>query len=216
MSEDKDQGIYNLTSPVQSVFPNLIEPRAVGPKGKEQGKPKYSLNFVFDPDSEDLAKLKSLAAKLAKAKWPSRDLKELRFPFSNGDKLADKQKAKGKDAEFYRGKVVLVSRSQYEPRLSVIQNGGITDLEGDARVAAKGKFYHGVEVLAQVNLVAYDGVGEDGKDGVTAYLNMVLSTNKGDKLSGGASAAEVFSGYAGVSTTEDPTEGSDLDDEIPF
>jgi len=212
----KDDGIYNLTAPVQSCFPNLIEARAVGPKGKEQGKPKYSLNFIFDTDSEDLKNLKALAAKLAKAKWPGRDLKEIRFPFSNGDKLADKQKAKGKEAEFYRGKVVLVSRSQYEPRLSVIQNGGITDLEGDARLAAKQKFYHGVHVLAQVNLVAYDGVGEDGKDGVTAYLNMVLSTGKGEKLSGGASAADVFKGYAGVSTTEDPTDNGSDDDEIPF
>jgi len=216
MSDDKDGGIYNLTSPVQSAFPNLIEARAVGKKGKEVGKPKYSLNFCFPSDSSDLAALKALAVKLAKEKWPGVDIKTLRFPFSSGDKLADKAKAGGKDAEFYRGKAILVSRSQYEPRLSGIENGKVVDYEGPARIAAKPKFYNGVEVLAQVNLVAYDAVGEDGKPGVTAYLNMVLTTNKGAKLSGGASAAEVFKGYAGSVTTEDPTDDASDDDEIPF
>jgi hypothetical protein len=73
-------------------------------------------------------------------------------------------------------------------------------------VKAKPKFYFGVEVLPQFNFVAYDGVGNN-LDGVTAYLNMVFTTNKGKRLSGGASAAETFKGYAGHTSTEDPTAG---------
>lgn len=211
----EDIGTINLTVPVVSTFPNLMEAKAVTIKGKPSGEPKYSSNFEFDPDHVDLAALKAEAVKVAKAKWPGRDLKELAFPFTSGDKLADKAKAKDKDREFSRGKVVLTSRSKYEPRLSVVEGGKLVDYEGDKRPMAKKFFYNGVMALAQFNFVAYDGVGAN-PDGVTAYLNMVVSLNKGKKLSGGSSAAEVFKGYIGTSSDEDPTAGDDPDDEIPF
>jgi len=211
--------IFNLTEPVVMSFPNLFEARAFGPKGKESGEPKFSANFIFKPDSADLAAMKQMAAKVARARWPNRDLKELKFPFSSGDKINQRRVSKGKKAdESAAGMVVLAGRSKYEPRLAVIEPGrGVVDLEGPARDANKGKFYAGVEVLAQFNFVAYDGVGAN-PDGVTAYLNMILSTGKGKKIAGGASAAEVFKGYAGHATTEDPTGGAQelVDDEIPF
>lgn len=210
-SDNKNDNSVALTKPVVMVFPNLHEPRAIGAKGKEQGAPKYSANFVFPPDHPDLPKLVAKAKEVAGAKWPGRELATLKFPFSKGDKLADKAKAKGKDGEFQRGKTVLASRSKYEPRLSVIENGKLVELEGPARAAAKPKFYSGVEVLAQFNFVTYEGVGEN-PDGVTAYLNQVCSLNKGARIAGGASAAEVFKGYAGTVSNEDPTG----DDEIPY
>lgn len=219
MSEQaKQQGeIFNLTLPVVMTHPNLFVARAFGQKGKETGEPKFSANFILNADNADLAAMKQAAAKVARARWPSRDLKELKFPFSSGDKTNERRKAKGKKAdEHIAGKVVVAGRSKYQPRLAIIENGrGIVDLEGSALEANKGKFYPGVEVLAQFNFVAYDGVGAN-PDGVTAYLNMVLSTNKGKKIATGASASEVFKGYAGHSTTEDPTGGDALDDEIPF
>ena len=52
----------------------------------------------------------------------------------------------------------------------------------------------------------------DGKKQVSAYLNMVLSLNKGQRLGATRSAAEVFKGYAGQMTNIDPTD----DDDIPF
>lgn len=220
MSDEKknDDGVFNLTKPVIMAHPNLFEARAFGKKGKESGTPKFSANFIFEPDSEDLKGLKSLAVKVARGRWPDRDLKTLSFPFANGDKLADKRKAAGKsDGEFNRGKVVIAARSKFEPRLSAIENGKMIDYDGDARIKAKNKFYFGVFALAQFNFVPYDGVANN-PDGVTCYLNMVFSTNKGERLSGGAAAAEVFKGYVGHSTTEDPTAGqkTSLDDEIPF
>jgi len=43
---------------------------------------------------------------------------------------------------------------------------------------------------------------------VTAYLNMVCVTEKGPKLAGGGqSASEVFKGYIGTTSQEDPTGG---------
>lgn len=213
MSEE-NEGIVNLTRPVIQTFPNLDEAKAVkGPNGKPSGEPKFSDNFEFEPDHTDYATLKAAAVAVAKAKWPGRDLKELAFPFSNGDKLADKAKAKGKDREFSRGKVVLVSRSKFQPILSVVEGGKIVEIDGNDKAKIKKLFYSGVHALAQFNFTAYDGVGAN-PDGVTAYLNKVLSLNQGTRLTGGASSAEVFKDYIGSATDYDPTAG--LDDEIPF
>lgn len=213
---EKVDGLFNLTKPVIMSHPNLFEARAFGKKGKESGTPKFSANLVFPPDSEDLKGLKALAVKQARAKWPGRDLKELKFPFVNGNNLADKRKADGKeDGEFNRGQVIVAGRSKFEPRLAGIENGKVTDYEDAARVAAKGKFYFGVEVLAQLNIVPYDGVGSN-PDGVTCYVNMILSTGKGKRLGGGQSAAEAFKGYMGSSSHEDPTGGAGLDDVLSF
>lgn len=217
MSDDQI-GLFSLTIPVVMAHPNLFEAKAFGPKGKESGTPKFSANLLLDPESEDLKGMKAVAAKVARAKWPTRPFAELSFPFTSGDKLADKATAKKKDGEFNRGKVVIAGRSKFEPRLAAIVNGKVVDFEGEARIANKSKFFFGAEVLAQLNFVAYDGVGNN-PDGVTAYLNMVLATGKGTKIAGGASAAETFKGYVGSTTTEDPTGGAGTgapDDEIKF
>jgi hypothetical protein len=213
MSDD-NEGVISITKPVILTFPNLDEARAVkGPNGKPSGEPKFSANFEIEADHEDLAALKARAVAVAKAKWPGRDLKELAFPFSSGDKLADKAAAKKKDREFSRGKAVLVSRSKFQPNLSVVEGGKIVEIDGNDKGKVKKLFYSGVRVLAQFNFTAYDGVGAN-PDGVTAYLNKVLSLNQGTRLTGGASSAEVFKDYIGAATDYDPTEG--LDDEIPF
>lgn len=235
MSENtqENEGLYSFTAPVMMTFPNLQEAKAVQRNGKAVGEPKFSANFEFPADHADLAAIKALALKLCKAKWPGRNFgleaspvdanknpKQVTFmfPFASGDKLADAAKAKNKDREFSRGRAVLTSRSKYEPRLSAIINGKLTDLEGDTRKANAGLFFSGGEVLAQINLVPYDGVQPNGVDGITAYLNMVLATGKGTKVAGGGkSAAETFKGYVGTTSQEDPTSGmADMDDEIPF
>lgn len=206
---------YSLTVPVPLTFPNLITPKAFGARGKETGEPKFSANFEFAPDSADLKGMKAVAAAVAKAKWPGRSLKELAFPFSNGDKLADDAKANKKDREFYRGKIVLAARSKYEPKLAGFENGQPVDYQGDARKAAAGKFYPGVEVLAQFNFVAYKGVGKN-PDGVTAYLQFVFTTGKGERRSTGQTAAEVFKSYIGTASQENPfSVPADDGDEIP-
>lgn len=224
-------GIYNLTIPVVMSFPQLFEPKAFTENGKAKGDPKYSANLNFAIDNEDLKNLKALAAKLARAKWPDKPfflttqegvkIPEIIFPFTSGDKLAEGRKKKGKDdGEYMRGKVVLACRSKFEPRLAYLEKGKIIDCEGDvAKTAAKGKFYPGVEVLAQLNLVPYDGVGAQGKPGVTAYLNMVLSTGKGARISGGQTASEAFKGYVGTISGEDPTApgtGVDMSEDFPM
>jgi hypothetical protein len=213
-------GRVTLTAPVRMPFANLVEPKAIGEKGKAKGDPKYSASFILEPDSGDLKVLKAKAAEVAKARWPGRDLKELKFPFTTGEKKIEREKKRAerkgttaRDQSFFAGKVILDARSKYQPQLAVIVGGKVEAVEDKS--IQKQKFYQGCYVVPRINLVPYDGQADDGvgnPDGVTAYLDAVLFIKDGPKI-GGASAAEIFKGYAGQVTAEGP--GSD-DDEIPF
>jgi hypothetical protein len=209
-----NQGIYDLTVPVRMCFPNLHEPKPFKENGKDKGEPKYGAVFLLPADHPDLGPLKQKAKAVALAAWPGADLKSITWPFKSGTDYATKRKEAGKSGgEHFEGKVYLPARSKYEPRLSSVENGKLTDLEGAARAASKPKFYPGVEVLAEFNFVANE---VNRNRSVTAYLNMVLTLNKGERMGGGRSAAETFRGYAGHTTTEDPTAGTLADDDIPF
>jgi hypothetical protein len=227
MSDQSNLGIFDITKPVVLLFPTIDKPRAFGPKGKERGEPKFSAGFGLkigngpdDPDGQLLRDLKSKAAAVARAKWPGVDFKTLAFPWELGDRRADDAKAKGKDQEFERGLVILTARSKFRPRLAGLENGKLVDYDNDDATVAriKPKFYFGTDCFAQVNLVAYDPVGSNGKPGVAAYLNQLVTLNRGKKLAGGQSAAETFKEYAGSVSDYDPTGGdnSGIDDDIPF
>lgn len=234
-----DAAIFNLSKPARLIYENLFEAKAVGPKGATTGTPKFDVSLMLDPSHPDLPAIQAKMLEVARAKWPGRDVvgeaKDVdangipkavtfKFPLASGDKLADKAKAKaqakaptadvGDPGGFQRGKVVIASRSKYEPNLSAAVNGQLSDFNGPQRPAAKPYFYRGVDVLAQFNFVAYDGVGAN-PDGVTAYLNMVCSLNTGEKIAGSQrSASDVFKGYVGLSSTVDPTAGGA--ERIPF
>lgn len=230
---DHEFRTFQLTAPVLSSFLNLFEAKAVMKNGKATGEPKFSINLEFPNDSADLKAIKGRMMQVAKLHWPGRDIasefatKDAKgnlksqtfiFPLSPGDKAADKAKAAGKEREWSRGRTILTSRTTKEPTLSVIDSGRIIELDEATKIKYKAKFFSGVEVLAEIYFKPYEGVGVN-PDGVTAYLNMVLSTGKGTKLTGGkVSSAEVFKGYIGTLSNEDPTGGfsADLDDEIPF
>jgi hypothetical protein len=224
MSNTETAGLVTLTAPVVMAYPNLIVAKAIQRDGKDKGEPKFSAQFLFRPDSPDLAAIKAEIKKVALAKWPGRAIGTqsqqglFKLPIKPGDAAADKRKAAGKeDGEFQRGFVMLRGASKFRPKLGILQAGRLVELDGDGPINAhKDQFYFGVEVFAQFNFVAYEG--GNGPDGVTAYLQSVLSTGKGKKLSsGGTSLADTFKGYVGTVTGDNPLgDGSDLDDEIPF
>jgi len=233
MAEYAD-GKVTINTPVIMINPTVTSPRRVKVGNKETGDPIFSAQFVFPGDHPDLPAFKAAIMRVAQAKWPNRDIAgewkagTFRVPLTTGDKRIEKLKKKlqaidkeydGR-ADYLAGKVVVSAKSSQDrpPALAVVLADGKTispNLEGPASQANKGQFYFGVYVLAQLNLSAYNGIG-DNPDGVTAYTNLIVSTNKGKKLStAGAPAAEVFKGYAGMPTDEDPTAGT-LDDETPF
>jgi hypothetical protein len=193
-------------------FPNLLEAKRVSKSLKEE--PKHSVSVEFEPSNPDLGKIKAEIGRVAAAKWPGLDIGQaikagdLVVPLTSGDKLAAKAKEKGKSRDWSIGRTVLTARSQFEPQLSAVENGKLREFEGAARPQFKQYEYTGVKGLVQVNLQAYDAVGETGKPGVTAYLNMVCVTEKGPRLAGGGqSAKDVFKAYVGQDSNEDPTGG---------
>lgn len=211
------QGLFDSTTPVVMLNPTLFEPKPyLDPKTKKpKGEPKFSGRFVFQPDHPDVATMKTKALAVARAEWPGVEPKDVNFPFKNGIKAAAKireNKGNEKVAEFIDGKVLITARSKFQPVLSIFQGGKAVDLEGPALAAAKSKFYAGTDVLIELNFVAQE---VDEKKSVTAYLNKVLTLNRGERRGGGRTSAEAFKGYVGSTVSEDPTSG-DLDDEIPF
>lgn len=212
--QDKSLGVFVIDEPTLTSFPNIHEPRAVKRNGKDTGKKKYSLSYEFTPDSKVLAALKSKMVQVAKAANPNIDVKTLRLPITSGDKLAEKAEANGKKREWSKGKVVLTARSEFQPGVSHVVGGSLIDVDGENAAQIKKSFYTGVLALGEINLVYYAPIEDGDRPGITAYINKVCSLNKGERLTGGRSAAETFKGYIGTSTDEDPTLGDD--DEIEF
>ena len=204
---------YTFKQPQRAVFLNLYEPKAYMKDGKAKGDPKYSATFVIPSTSPELDPLKKAAVAVARAKWPTRELRELVFPFTSGDKAMEKSAAKGKDGSFYKGGVVFKTRSKYPPILSVLNAGRIITLETDVLKAQwKSKFYNGCIGAAAVNFVTYEG--DQGSDGVTAYIQSFLWTGDGERI-GGRDQAEVFKDYMGQVSSEDPFGGDPAGDD-PF
>lgn len=223
MSEETKPGVFRTTEPSTLTYSHLFAAQAFkGKGGKETGDPKFDATFELASTHAELDSLKREAVVVAKAKWPDRNFGAeiaagtFKMPWVAGDKLADKAAANGKNREFSRGKVVLTARTgvDYPPQLAVLESGRFVDLPAEPTKAQTAAFYPGVQVLFRVRFTAYPGVGAN-PDGVNAYLERVVSGNRGERLKiGGQSAAEEFSGYAGSFSDEDLT--GDLKDEISF
>lgn len=222
-AQDRKQESFTLTAPVIMGSEHVVEAFAYPIRGKvnEKGEPQYDAMFGFEPAADDLTALKMVIAKLYGQKWPGRDMNGLARPIQNGTSLAEKGAAKAKadqkannPQEWMRGLVVLKCKSKYRPQLGVVNGRSIIDLDEDAKVAIhKGKFYAGVNALAKFTLFTYEGVGAN-PDGVSAQLDAVISLGTGKRLFSRASASEVFKGYQGSVTADDPR--GPQGDEIPF
>jgi len=194
---------------------SLLRASKVKRNGKEVGEARYNAQLIV-VDEAEIKAIKTKAAAVARAKWPTltkEGFMALNLPWDNGDELVEKGRVKGKDWSYYAKSLVLGAKSKFEPRLFVFQGPGkFVQVEG---AAAEKKFYPGAWVLADVNFVAYDPVN-DGKPGITAYLDQVTWVQDGQRLMGGGrSPQEAFANYKGSVSKEDPTKVLD-DAEIPF
>ena len=208
---------FQSLKPWLGSFLNLDAPRTVSQSANE--KAKFSANFETD-DASEIARFKAEIARVAREKWPNLDIGaaiqagRLQVPLSDGDKLADKAKAKSEASgkqrlrEWSRGKQVLIARSEFFPAVTIIENGEVVTLDDEAaakRVRNK-YFFTGVSVLFAVCFNPYEGVGANGLPGVNAYLAAVESTGAGTPLIARRDPAERFQAYRGIASQEDPTQ----------
>lgn len=221
---------FHTRTPVPLIQLNVITPRAFEDDKGRKGEPKYSGTLLFDADSEDFKAFKDACIRAAKEAWPGLDLaaeykaKRLRVPWTTGEAYIAKREAtavkKGREYnasydEYAVGKVLVRASTKQQPALGYVLNGKGVDLTEEGQIKLnQSKFYSGVIAYAQLNIVAYDAIDEYSVPGITAYLQRVLTTGKGQRIGGVRSASEVFSGYLGRSSEIDPTDG--LDEDIPF
>ncbi|MDE2020099.1 MAG: DUF2815 family protein [Patescibacteria group bacterium] len=196
---------YVFQERVRAPFLTAVTPQKINNKGE----PKFAATVLLTPGSADEKGIKSALLAVAKEAFPGRDLKTLKFPVESGDSMADRSAAKSKDGSFFRGHTVFKASSNEEnpPVLSVLDGKNIRELLGAQREAEGRKlFYNGCYVLLAVYVSPYKSGSEGGVgeySGVKAYLNQVLWVADGPRI-GGASSSEIFKGYAGAVTAEDP------------
>jgi hypothetical protein len=205
---------YVMTVPAPFVWNYLVTPK---PERTVRGmvfKAAYEATVMFAPDHPDWLPIRTLL----RANLPAGAAEK--FPVEDGTKIADEAKAKGKDREWARGKILFGPHSNVKkqdgsmlipPRLVVLFNGkyvsyGTSEVP---RELAAPFFYSGVLGIGTFMIDGYEGMG----GGVTAYLNEVLSLNTGERIAGGPDAEEKygpatdFSKYTGHVSSIDPTAG---------
>jgi hypothetical protein len=205
---------YQMTHPAPMVWNYLITPKPERTVRGRVFKAAYEATFLFTPDHPDWAPIRAML----RANLPAGAAEK--FPVEDGTKVADEAKAKGKDREWARGKVMFNPHSNVKkqdgsplmpPRLVVLLNGKYVQYgTSDApREIATPFFYSGVLAIGTFQIVGYEGMG----GGVSAYLNEVLSLNSGERVAGGPDAEEKygpatdFSKYTGHVSAIDPTAG---------
>lgn len=233
MADEHKNPTYLFANPVRLGFTNIIKAKAYKQNGKETGEPRFDATFILDTDSADLKSIKELCIAELKAMYPGKKIVtrrltqeefddggtvEVRVPWQDGSKAADKAKAATppKDQEFFRGKITLKAASKYAPALSGNENGKIaTYANPETRASLDKLFYSGAWVAPYVELHTYKA-REEKPGGVSLYLTAVHFVKHDTKLMGGGkvNAAKVFKSYAGGVSEVNPTD--DLDDEIPF
>lgn len=139
------------------------------------------------------------------------------WPFREGDKMADALKAKNKDGEFLRGKVVIAAKSyeNVKPILSYYdatakatkQLSRISDVDmAKAKEMFNGGNYAGAELSMRASCVG-------GVHYISFYINAVRFLAEGEKF-GGKGMMDRFDGVYGGEAAHDPTAG--MNEEIPF
>jgi hypothetical protein len=224
---------FTTTAPVILYFPNLIEPKAYAPKGREPApgtRKKYSSGFLFKADHPDVAQLKAMILAVARGLFPTLDIGaeykagRFRLPFKTGErelalyqaKLTEEGKEYAGQRDWLNGTIKFQADTGEDIRvkLGVRKNGQDIDLTPETVGLHRNAFYSGVEALAMFSVHPYKAINSEAIPGVKLYLSVVHSLNRGKPHFEGLSASDVFKNVAGGTSTENPT--ADLEDEVPF
>jgi hypothetical protein len=180
MAEQKLEAV--LTPKFRAAFTQVFKPKAFE-AGKEA---KYSICMLFDKEAQatpEYKKMRELVAQAmtakfgAKEKWP----KNWKNPFRDGNEKADEYQG-------FADTVFVSASSKFAPGLIDQQKNDIIDPDA---------FYSGCFARAQVNVYAFDHMGNKG---VAFGLQNIQKLKDGEKLGGRASAQSVFDE---VEVTED-------------
>lgn len=167
-----------MKTPVFRVaFPQVFEAKQIN----GQGKAKYSIAMLFDPDEikKDDAQqklfnvMKSMVEVVAKEKWGKVPAK-LKKPFKKGD-----EQISGKTDEIYdgfAGMIVINAASETKP--------GVVDQEMNP-IIELGEFYGGV--YAQATITCYAWSHPTGGKGISFGLQNIQKVRDGDSFGGGKS-----------------------------
>lgn len=162
-------------------------------RGRE-GDPMYKIEIAFEGEGDEFEAFEQAAVDAAVLKWGGKggdmyDADNFKQPFLDGDELAARREAKGKEGDAYKGKLVLRASTKFNKEGNEAE-GGIYVAGEDAQelgFAERGQIYNGCLGKVAVKFVAYDAVG-DGKDGVTAYLVGFQRSGEGERLTSNAAA----------------------------
>jgi hypothetical protein len=228
-AKKEEQIDFSFQTPHVCSYSDVLEARRFKKNGVEQGDPKFGGTFVVAPDNPDYLKLKAEIVKLLQAHAPgmkvianrrltqeeadSGTAIEVNVPWKDGTKFADAEKAKGKNAEYARGNILLKASSKFQPALAAIENKNVLEFTTPEGIASSKKFfYSGAYLVPSFGLHWYKG-DANKPNGVSLYLNAAMFVKHGPRLViAQKSAAEAFKGYIGSISEEDPTAGAPVDE----
>lgn len=210
-----------FVKPWPIMFVNLLVPRAAKLKNGQTTAAKYGCMSMMDPESQDAKAIKDAGIQIMKDKFPGWDPRMLGKPWETGEKHNAARVKKGKkEFENVKGKLLVQARSTNQPQLATLIDGKFVTLDDPIAIkSAQPKFYSGVEALIYMTLAPYgtdlDPEEGGGNRGVTAYLDIVVSTGKGDRIGGQrVDIREAFKGYVGQASPINPASSGDPYDDI--
>ena len=155
------------------------------PKAFEDDKtPKYSVTFLIQKDSPDVARIKKVLNEMYKANKESKfkglpiTSKKIWNPLRDGDEYADEKEAEGVNADAYRGCYYLKATSISQPKAFDSDKQDILDLD---------EVYSGCYCRGVIVGNAYHNTDYKTR-GFSFYLNSVMKMKEGEQL-GGVSAS---------------------------
>lgn len=175
----KVNGTKVITNKVRLSFVHVLEPHAME-EGQEE---KYSCMLIIPKSDKETLKAMKEAIKTAYEGAKSDKLKGVKFDrlkttLRDGDEEMDTEER----PEFENAMFINVS-SKTKPQVVKREDGMLVKTDDPDDV------YSGVYAIASINFYAYSTAGNKG---VTAGLNNILTTCKGDFLGGRANAESDF------------------------
>lgn len=175
----KINGTKVITNKVRLSFVHVLEPHAME-EGQEK---KYSTMLLIPKDDKETIKYMKQAIKAAYEAAKSDKLKGVKFDklkitLRDGDDEMDIE-----ERPEFEGMYFMNVSSKTQPQVVKREDGMLVKTDSPDDV------YSGVYAIASVNFYAYNTAGNKG---VSAGLNNILTTGKGDYLGGRANAESDF------------------------